>query len=263
MMKMADGKGHLLVPPRGGGGGHAKQGETTALLGKDWHPPPPVPRRPGKPALPENKAILVQSPPPLPPRPVSSFLIALKFIIGSQSLDGSPVSDSQARYQSGKPRVISSTSSTFMEQEALSHDELEYRSKSVSDEDDWNKGSKVIGLEAAFKLPEWRGPREKKINMRPSLGSFSEQEKRSQRNSISHRLHGRHTGGVRRVLLWNLNWNPKVHTPGSISSAQVSCVWFVVYEGTRKKKDQGGGPAISWCSRKLPHQINSLLKLEV
>lgn len=135
-MKMADGKGHLLVPPRGGGGGHAKQGETTALLGKDWHPPPPVPRRPGKPALPENKAILVQSPPPLPPRPVSSFLIALKFIIGSQSLDGSLVSDSQARYQSGKPRVISSTSSTFMEQEALSHDELEYRSKSVSDEDD-------------------------------------------------------------------------------------------------------------------------------
>lgn len=35
------------------------------------------------------------------------------------------------------------------------------------------------------------------------------------------------TRGVRHVLLWNLNRNPKVHTPDSISSAQVSCVRFM------------------------------------
>lgn len=88
--------------------------------------------------------LCIQSPPtPTPPlpRPVSSFLIALKFIIGSESLDGSPVSNSQARYQSGKPGVISNTSSTFMEQEAPSRGELEYHSKSVSDDADYSKCS--------------------------------------------------------------------------------------------------------------------------
>lgn len=61
-----------------------------------------------------NRAILcIKSAPPLP-RPVSSFLIALKFTVGSQSLDGSPVSNSQARYQSGEARVISTISSTFL-----------------------------------------------------------------------------------------------------------------------------------------------------
>lgn len=110
-MKMAASKGHLLVPTPG----QAKLVGTTAPLGRraGLVPPRQVPRRPGKTALLGNKAILcIQAPPP-PPRPVSSFLIALKFIIGSQSLDGSPVSDSQARYQSGKPGVISSTSPTF------------------------------------------------------------------------------------------------------------------------------------------------------
>lgn len=98
-----------------------------------------------RPQLLENKAMLCIQAPPTPtpplPRPVSSFLIALKFIIGSESLDGSPVSNSQARYQSGKPGVISSASSTFMEQEAPSRGELEYHSKSVSDDADCSKCS--------------------------------------------------------------------------------------------------------------------------
>lgn len=87
-----------------------------------------------RPRLPGKARLCIKSPPPLP-RPGSSFLIALQFVTGSESLDGGPVSDSQAHYQSGKARVISITSSTFMEQEMVSYKALEHHSKSTSDGD--------------------------------------------------------------------------------------------------------------------------------
>lgn len=52
------------------------------------------------------------------------MLIVFKLTVGSESLAGSPVSNSQARYQSGKARVVSTTSSAFPAQEVLSLGEL-------------------------------------------------------------------------------------------------------------------------------------------
>lgn len=124
----------------------------------------------------------------------------------------------------------------FVEQEALSHDEPGHHNKSVSDEADWSKRSEVIGLETAFELPEGTGSGEKKINMRPSLGGFSEQEKRSQREfHFSLPAWEEHRGckacALMEFELKSQGIHPKFHSlcPG------VACA---VYEGTRKK-DQG------------------------
>ena len=70
------------------------------------------------------------------PRPGSSFLIALQFVIGSESLAEGPISNSQARYQSGKPRVISTMSPTLMEWKVVSYKAPGHHSKPVSDGDD-------------------------------------------------------------------------------------------------------------------------------
>ena len=231
-MKTADAEGHELGPPRG----QAEQGQARAPAGKqDWHPPPPVPRWPGKTTTPwESSSVYQITPTPPKARTQFSDSFTIRYWL---------------RVTGWGPSFWLSGSLSVWKGQGYFHHVFNFHgtgngliqsTRAPQQIHLWwrllKQCSKGIGLEAAFELPEWRGTGgEITANVKQPLGDFSEQEKRANRNSASRFLHG---GGIHEapwpLLLRNQNWNCQVHTPGVPSALPRYRARFMA-----RKKDEG------------------------